>query len=220
MRVPAFIDHTLLRADATTAEILGLCEEAVEYGFAAVCIPPVFVPTAAQRLYGSGVATATVVGFPFGYATTATKVGETREAVAAGAGEIDLVIQLGAARAGELDLVEAEIRQVVAAARPAPVKVIIECCLFDDARKRELTERVAAGGAAMVKTSTGFAGGGATQADVALLAAVAAGRIGVKAAGGIRDWSACRTLLAAGATRIGTSSGVRIVEEWRSQEGR
>jgi deoxyribose-phosphate aldolase len=165
------------------------------------------------------VATATVVGFPLGYATTAVKLFEAREALAAGATEIDLVIQLGAAREGRLDAVEEEIRQVVAAARGGRVKVIIECCLFDDAVKTALTGRVAAAGAAMVKTSTGFGSGGATVADVRLLAAAAAGRIGVKAAGGIRGWAGCREMLAAGATRIGTSAGVAILEEWRREEG-
>jgi deoxyribose-phosphate aldolase len=214
-----YIDHTLLKADATSDQIRRLCEEAVENGFAAVCIPPVFVPLAAELLYGSEVATATVVGFPLGYDATAAKVCATREALAAGVSEIDLVIQLGAAREGRLERVEEEIRQVVAAARGATVKVIIECCLFDDPLKTALTERVAAAGAAMVKTSTGFAGGGATVADVRLLAAAAAGRIGVKAAGGIRDWASCRALLAAGATRIGTSAGVAILDQWRQAQG-
>jgi deoxyribose-phosphate aldolase len=212
-----FIDHTLLKADATGDQIRRLCEEAVECGFAAVCIPPVHVPLAAGLLYGSEVAVATVVGFPLGYAATAVKLFEAREAVAAGAAELDLVIQLGAAREGRLETVEEEIRQVVEAAREARVKVIIECCLFDDSLKTALTERVAAAGAAMVKTATGFGSGGATLADVRLLAAAAAGRIGVKAAGGIRDWASCRAMLTAGATRIGTSAGVAIVDQWRRE---
>lgn len=214
----SLIDHTLLRPDATGAQIRQLCEEAVEYGFAAACVPPVFVPLAARLLYGSEVAVATVVGFPLGYATSAAKIFEAREAVAAGASEIDMVIQFGAALEGNLDLVEEEIRQVVAVASPARVKVIIECCLLDDVLKRALVERVVAAGAAMVKTSTGFGSGGATPADVQLLATAAAGRIGVKAAGGIRDWPTCRALLAAGATRIGTSSGPAIVAQWRAEQ--
>lgn len=215
-----YIDHTLLKADASGDQVRRLCEEAVECGFAAVCIPPVHVPLAAQLLYGSDVATATVIGFPLGYAATAVKVFETGEAVAAGATEIDMVIQLGAAREGRLELVAEEIRQVVAAARGAAVKVIIECCLFDAPLKAVLTEQVAAAGAAMVKTSTGFGSGGATVADVSLLAEVASGRIGVKAAGGIRNWSACREMLTAGATRIGTSSGVTILREWQAAEAK
>lgn len=213
-----YIDHTLLRAEATAEQILRLCEEAVECGFASVCIPPLHVPLAADRLYGSDVAVGTVVGFPLGYSTTACKRFETREAVAAGASEVDMVIPLGAALAGDLQRVEEDIQGVTEAAGAARVKVIIECCCLDDGLKRALVERVVAAGAAYVKTSTGFAAGGATEADVRLLAAAAAGRIGVKAAGGIRDWVSCRTMLAAGATRIGTSSGIAILDQWRQAE--
>jgi len=214
-----YIDHTLLKADATGDQIRRLCEEAVEFGFASVCIPPVYVPLAASRLYGSEVAIGTVVGFPLGYSTLAAKTRETLEAVAAGAGEIDMVIHLGAAIEGNLEAIETEIREVVKAGRSAAVKIIIECCLLDDSLKKALVERVVAGGAAYVKTSTGFGSGGATVADVRLLAAAAAGRIGVKAAGGIRDWSVCRSMLEAGATRIGSSSGIAIVEQWRQEMG-
>jgi deoxyribose-phosphate aldolase len=215
----SYIDHTLLKADATADQIRRLCEEAVEYAFASVCIPPVYVPLAARLLYGSEVAVGTVVGFPLGYASPAVKVFETREAVAAGAGEIDMVIHLGAAVAGGLEAVEAEIREVVTAARSARVKVIIECCYLDDPLKAALVERVVAAGAAYVKTSTGFGSGGATVADVRLLAEVAAGRIGVKAAGGIRDWASCRAMLEAGATRIGSSVGSVILSQWRQEAG-
>jgi deoxyribose-phosphate aldolase len=214
-----YIDHTLLKADATADQIRRLCEEAVEFGFASVCIPPVYVPLAAAQLYGSEVAVGTVVGFPLGYSTVAAKICETREAVAAGAGEIDMVIHLGAALAGHLRAVEAEIRGVTKAACSARVKVILECCYLDDPLKSALVERVVAGGASYVKTSTGFGSGGATEADVRLLAAASAGRIGVKAAGGIRDWATCRTLLAAGATRIGSSSGISMLSQWRLEEG-
>jgi deoxyribose-phosphate aldolase len=212
------IDHTLLKADATADQIRRLCEEAVEYGFASVCIPPVFVPLAAAQLYGSEVAVGTVVGFPLGYSTAAAKVWETREAVAAGAGEVDMVIHLGAALSGSLEAVEAEIREVTTAARSASVKVILECCYLGDPLKAELVERVVAGRAAYVKTSTGFGSGGATAADVRLLAAASAGRVGLKAAGGIRDWATCRTLLAAGATRIGSSSGITILSQWLQEK--
>lgn len=213
------IDHTLLKPDATADQIRRLCEEAVEFGFASVCIPPVFVPLAAAQLYGSEVAVGTVVGFPLGYSTTAAKTWETQEAVVAGAGEIDMVIHLGAALAGSLEAVEAEIREVTKAARSATVKVILECCYLDDLLKTALVERVVAAGAAYVKTSTGFGSGGATEADVRLLAVAAAGRVGVKAAGGIRDWATCRALLAAGATRIGSSAGVSILQQWRLETG-
>lgn len=217
--IASLIDHTLLKPDATEGEIRRLCEEAVEYGFAAVCIPPVHVPLAAGLLYGSGVATATVAGFPLGYSTPSSKAFEAAEAVAAGASEIDMVIHAGAARDGRLDDIEDEIRQVVKASAGAAVKVILECCALDDRLKGALTGRVVAAGAAFVKTSTGFGSGGATVADVGLLARAAAGRIGVKAAGGVRELSFLRALVAAGATRIGTSAGVRIMEEWRREEG-
>jgi deoxyribose-phosphate aldolase len=213
------IDHTLLKPDATADQIRRLCEEAVEYGFASVCIPPVYVLLAARLLYGSEVAVGTVVGFPFGYDSPAVKAFATREAVAAGAGEIDMGIHGGAALAGRLEGVEAEIREVVTAAQSARVKVIIECCSREDPRKAALVERVVAAGAAYVKTSTGFGSGGATVADVRLLTGVAAGRIGVKAAGGIRDWAGCRAMLEAGATRIGSSAGSVIMSQWRLEEG-
>jgi deoxyribose-phosphate aldolase len=208
-----------LKAATSADQIRRLCEEAVEYGFASVCIPPVYVPLAAAQLYGSEVVVGTVVGFPLGYSSSAVKVFETREAAAAGAGEIDMVIHLGSVLVGCLDAVEKEIREVVTAARTAKVKVIIECCYLDDLLKRALVERVVAAGAAWVKTSTGFASGGATEADVRLLSSAAAGRIGVKSAGGIRDWSCCRTMLEAGATRIGSSSGVEILRQWRQEMG-
>ena len=213
------IDHTLLKPDATADQVCRLCEEAVEYGFASVCIPPVFVPLAADLLYGSDVAVGTVVGFPLGYLPTSVKVFETIEAVARGATEIDMVIHLGAALTDRTDDVEDEIRQVVRAAGGAVVKVILECCYLDDSRKQVLAGCVVNAGAAYVKTSTGFGSGGATLADVALLARTVAGRIGVKAAGGIRDWHACREFLAAGATRVGTSAGMTIVDHWRREQG-
>jgi len=215
----SYIDHTLLKPDTTSAKIRRLCEEAVEYGFASVCLPPVFVPLAADLLYGSEVATGTVVGFPLGYVSPAVKAFEAAETVAAGADEVDMVIHLGAVREGNLEAVTGEVRQVVGAAAQAKVKVIIECCELDEAMKRALTLRVIESGAAYVKTSTGFGSGGATVGDVTLLSRVADGRIGVKAAGGIRDWPTCRAMLAAGATRIGTSAGVAIVEDWRKAEG-
>lgn len=212
----SLIDHTLLQPVTTAGQIHRLCEEAVEYGFAAVCIPPCYVPLATERLYGSEVAVGTVVGFPLGYLPVVQKAAEAAAAVAAGATEIDMVIHLGAVFEGRLEAVAEEVRRVVAAARGAEVKVIIECCYLDDGQKRSLVECVINGGAEFVKTSTGFASGGATLADVRLLAAAAAGRIRVKAAGGIRDWAGCRAMLAAGAARIGTSAGIAIVEGWRA----
>jgi len=220
MTSPAsFIDHTLLKPTATGEDVLHLCEEAVEYGFAAVCIPPVYVSLAAERLYGSDVAVATVVGFPLGYLPAEIKAAEAAAAVAAGAAEIDMVIHIGAALEGRLDLMEEEIRQVTAAAAAAPVKVILECCYLSDPCKRQAVECAVNGGAAYVKTSTGFGTGGADIADVRLLGAAARGRLRVKAAGGIRDWDTCRRMLEAGADRIGTSSGPQIVAGWRRAGG-
>lgn len=215
----AVIDHTLLRPTATAADIAQLCEEAVEYGFVSVCVPPRFVSQVAAQLYGSGVLTGTVVGFPLGYASSETKVFETREACALGAQEIDLVIPLGAAIAGEFSLIETEISRVVAAANPAAVKVILECCYLSDAQKSALVEIVVAAGAAYVKTSTGFGSGGATLEDVRLLRQLVGARAGVKAAGGIRDLQGFEAMRTAGASRIGSSAGVAIVQAWRQREG-
>lgn len=215
----ALIDHTLLAATSRPEQIETLCEEAVEYGFAAVCIPPRFVALAAERLYGSGVAVATVVGFPLGYEPTDIKVAQTRLAVASGATEIDMVIDQGAAAAGDVAGVAADIRAVVRAAGDATVKVILECCRFDAATITALAQAAVAAGATQVKTSTGFAEAGASVEAVRLLAAAVAGRAGVKAAGGIRDWPFCRQLIEAGATRIGSSAGVKIIEQWRQERG-
>jgi len=209
-----YIDHTLLSPLATPDAILALCEEAVEQSFASVCIPPVFVRLAATRLYGSEVATGTVIGFPFGYDAPATKLQAVHEALEQGAGELDLVLQQGLVRAGDLKAVKEELDQVVAAADGLPVKVIIECCHLDEAAKRQLTEMVVAAGAAYVKTSTGFAASGAELADVQLLSQVAAGRIKVKAAGGIRDLDSCLKFIRAGANRVGTSAGLQIMQQW------
>ena len=220
MNSPAkHIDHTLLKSDASGADIASLCEEAVEHGFASVCVPPSYVPQASQLLYGSGVAVCTVVGFPLGYQTTETKAFEARQAVSAGASEIDMVINLGSVRNADFSLVGDDIRRVVAAAEYAVVKVIIECCLLDNAKKRKLVDIIVESGAGYVKTSTGFAASGATLEDIKLLAERSAGRIQVKAAGGVRDWVSCREMLAAGAERIGTSAGVVIMREWQEEAG-
>lgn len=220
MNSPAkHIDHTLLLSTATRADIDILCEEAVEYGFAAVCVPPSYVSQANRLLYGSEVAVCTVVGFPLGYQTTESKIFEARQAVSAGAAEVDMVINLGSVRNADFTCVDNEIRRVVAAAEGSVVKVIIECCLLSDAEKRELVDIVADSGAGYVKTSTGFAASGATLEDVKLLTECSAGRVKVKAAGGIRSWACCRDMLAAGAERIGTSSGVAILREWQEEAG-
>ncbi len=208
-----YIDHTLLRPEATAADIDRLCDEAREWRFAAVCVNPCWVERAVARLEGSGVAVATVCGFPLGAALTEIKAAEAARAAAAGAREIDMVQNLGWARAGEWAAVERDVAAVVAAAAAhgAEVKVILECGLLSDGEKEEAARRAVAAGAAWVKTSTGFLAGGATVHDVALLARTVAGRARVKAAGGIRTVGQARAMLAAGASRLGTSAGVAIV---------
>lgn len=212
------IDHTLLKPDASAEQVQRLCDEAVEYGFVSVCLPPAFVPLAAACLYGSEVRVGTVVGFPCGYSSVRQKALETADLVAAGAQEIDMVIWVGQLLDRRFAQVEDEIAQVVLASGQAEVKVIIECCYLTAEQMQTATELVVHAGADFVKTSTGFGPSGARLEDVALLAKVAAGRIGVKAAGGIRDLDTCQTMLAAGATRIGTSAGVSIVQQWQAQQ--
>jgi deoxyribose-phosphate aldolase len=208
------IDQTLLQPQTDLAQVEQLCEGAVEWGFAAVCIPPVFVGRAVSCLYGSETAVASVVGFPWGYDSTTTKVRQAAELVSLGCAEIDMVIQIGSALAGEISQVEAEIAAIVQAAAGAQVKVILECCYFTLRQKQALTEAAVRAGAAYVKTSTGFGPAGATVEDVHLLTLAARGRIGVKAAGGIRTLDSLRLMQAAGASRIGTSAGVEIMQQW------
>lgn len=208
-----YLDHTLLKANTTAAQVRTLCEEARHWGFASVCVPPRFVTLAAEQLSGSSVAVGTVIGFPLGYQSTACKVFEARQAVADGASELDMVIAIGQALDGCIESVEDEITSIVSAAESATVKVIIECCYLNNDLKGALAEAVVRAGAGYVKTSTGFGSGGATLEDVRLLAERVQGKCGVKAAGGIRDLATCRAFLAAGATRIGTSNAVAIMHE-------
>lgn len=211
-----YIDHTALKAATTPAEIDRLCAEARRYGFAAVCINPCYVRRAVEALAGSPVAVATVVGFPLGATTSAVKAAEAREAVLAGAREIDMVINIGLAKAGQFDAVEADIRAIVEAAlaanRDAGVKVIIETCYLTDDEKVETCRRAVAAGAHYVKTSTGMGSGGATVEDVRLMRATVGPAVGVKAAGGIRTAADALKMIEAGASRIGTSSGAQILE--------
>lgn len=210
----AYIDHTLLKPEATQADIIKLCHEAIEHQFAAVCVNPQWVKLATQQLKDSNVGIATVVGFPLGATTTFTKVAETRDAIANGATEIDMVLNIGALKSGEELTVYHDIKQVVFAAnQQASVKVIIETALLTEAEKVLACKLAKEAGADYVKTSTGFAQGGATIADVQLMREIVGPQIGVKASGGIRDRATAEAMLAAGATRIGTSSGVKIVTE-------
>jgi len=211
-----YIDHTALKATTMPAEIDRLCAEARQYGFAAVCINPCYVRRAVEALAGSPVAVATVVGFPLGATTSQVKAAEAREAVLAGAREIDMVINIGLAKAGQFDAVEADIRAVVEAAQaadsPAVVKVIIETCYLTEDEKVEACRRAVAAGAHYVKTSTGMGSGGATVEDVRLMRATVGPAVGVKAAGGIRTAADALKMIEAGASRIGTSSGAQILE--------
>lgn len=211
-RVASLIDHTLLRPDATRDMIHQLCTEALQYGFAAVCIHGYWVRTAARLLQGSPVRVCTVAGFPLGAMAPEAKRAETEIAVGDGAQEIDMVLNIGALKSGELDAVRQDIEGVVqaAAAGGARVKVILECALLSDAEKRTASLLAKQAGAAFVKTSTGFGTGGATPEDVRLLREVVGPELGVKASGGIRTLEDVRRMVEAGANRIGTSSGVAI----------
>ena len=218
--VAAMIDHTLLKPDAARPEIETLCREAAQHGFASVCVNPTWVATCARLLQGSAVKVCSVVGFPFGATTADTKQYETRRAIFDGAAEIDMVINVGALKSGDLRLVERDIDAVTTPCREAGVisKVIIEAALLTDEEKIAACTIARAAGADFVKTSTGFGPGGATAADVALMRRVVGAGMGVKAAGGVRDLEGLQALVAAGATRIGASAGVRIVQESRRQE--
>lgn len=209
------IDHTLLKPEAGPDAIDQLCAEAREWGFAAVCVNPYWISRAADALAGSPVAVASVCGFPLGATSTESKRSEAVRAVEDGATEVDMVLNLGLAHADLWEEAEKDMAAVVGAARDggAVVKVILECGLLDDAQKEEAALRAVAAGAAFVKTSTGFLSGGATVHDVALLARTVAGRARVKASGGIRSLGQARAMLASGASRLGTSSGVAIMEE-------
>jgi deoxyribose-phosphate aldolase len=211
-----FIDHTLLKPEATPAQIAQLCAEAREHSFAAVCINPVNVAQAAPLLQGTPVAVCTVVGFPLGATVPEVKAYEALQALNQGAAEIDMVINLGALKAGQFDRVQQDITAVVQVCKgrpsPALVKVIIEACLLTDDEKVRACQIAQAAGADFVKTSTGFSSGGATVADVALMRRTVGTVMGVKAAGGVRTRADAEAMIAAGATRIGTSSGVKLVQ--------
>ncbi|MEZ7170898.1 deoxyribose-phosphate aldolase [Sporosarcina sp. OR05] len=213
----AFIDHTLLKADTTKEEIVTLCDEAREYSFASVCVNPTWVKTASEQLKGSPVKTCTVIGFPLGASTSEVKRFETKDALANGATEIDMVINIGALRSGQEQLVKEDIEAVVTEAKgKAIVKVIIETSLLTDAEKRTACELAKEAGADFVKTSTGFSTGGATAEDVKLMRGVVGPEMGVKASGGVRSFEDMKKMMEAGATRIGASSGVQIMQGLQS----
>src|SRR5580692_10176545 len=213
--VAGMIDHTLLRADASRQNIEDLCREAAEFGFATVCVNPTWVATCAKALAGSAVGVCSVVGFPLGATTADVKGYETRRAIFDGAREIDMVINIGALKSGDLRTVERDVEAVTAPGHDcgAITKVIIEAALLTDDEKVTACTLAKAAGADYVKTSTGFGPGGATPADVALMRRVVGAEMGVKAAGGIRDLQGLQAMVAAGATRVGASAGVKIVQQ-------
>ncbi len=218
--IAGYIDHTLLKPEATPQEIEKLCKEARDFHFAAVCVNPPFVKQCAQLLKGTGVEVATVVGFPLGSHTTPTKIFETEQAIVDGATEIDMVINIGALKAGQDELVRNDIRGVVEASHRAGaiVKVIIEAALLTDEEKIRASRLSKQAGADFVKTSTGFGPGGATAHDVALMREAVGPDLGVKAAGGVKSLEQANELIKAGATRIGASAGVKIVRAARGEQ--
>ena len=210
-------DHTLLTQGATWAEIRALCDDAVKYGCASVCIPASYVARAAEYLHGR-LPVCTVIGFPNGYSTTAAKCFEARDAVENGADEIDMVINIGWAKDGRWDDLLSEIQAVKAACGGHILKVILECCLLTEEEKIRLCEVVTESGADFIKTSTGFGGGGATREDVALMAAHVGPDVAIKAAGGIATLQDAEDFIALGASRLGTSRVVKAVKALEAAE--
>ena len=209
--IASMIDHTLLKPEATPAQVEKLCAEAAEYHFASVCVNPVYIPLAARLLDGTGVKVCCVVGFPLGAIAPEQKAAEAASCAAMGAEELDMVIHVGAAKAGDWALVQRDIAGVVKAAAGRTVKVIIETCLLTDEEKVKACEAAKAAGADFVKTSTGFSTGGATTHDIALMRKTVGPEMGVKASGGIRDYATAMAMIEAGANRIGASAGIEIV---------
>jgi deoxyribose-phosphate aldolase len=217
-KIARSIDHTLLKPDATITQIHNLVEEAKTYRFFSVCVNPSYVATCADLLKGSGVQVCTVVGFPLGANSSATKAFETTHAIKDGADEIDMVINIGALKSQKILLVEEDIRDVVLAAEGKVVKVIIETSLLTDEEKVVACQLAEKAGAKFVKTSTGFNGGGATIEDITLMKESVSTTVEIKASGGIKDLETAKKMLAAGATRLGTSAGVAIIKGFTTQD--
>ncbi len=212
MKVNQYIDHTLLKPQATADDIVKVCQEAKQYGFFSVCVNPHYVALVSKELKDSNVKVCSVIGFPLGANTTALKVQEAAQAVADGANEIDMVINVGALRGGQYDFVEADIHAVVEAIKGnALLKVIIETCLLTDEQKVKACQLAKSAGADFVKTSTGFSTGGATTADIALMRKTVGADMGVKASGGIRDYDTAVAMIEAGASRIGAGGSLQII---------
>lgn len=217
MNINKMIDHTLLKPEATKEMIENLCKEAKEYDFKSVCVNPYWVSTAYEELRDSDVLVCTVVGFPLGATTKETKFFETDFAVQEGADEIDMVINVGALKSKQYDVVLEDIKSVVQAANGRTVKVIIETCLLSDEEKVKACELSMEAGASFVKTSTGFSTAGAKVEDVELMKSIVGDNLEVKASGGIRDLDTALKMIEAGATRLGVSAGVQIVKEYQSK---
>jgi len=220
-QVATLIDHTLLKPEVTRRDIDRICGEAIQRRFASVCVNPVFVPRVAAKLRDTPVKTCTVIGFPLGANLTSTKVAEAKAAIKEGAQELDMVIHIGALKAGDDELVAADIHAVVVAAHhgKAICKVIIETCLLIGEEKERACRLAVEAGADFVKTSTGFSSGGATIEDIELMRRVVGPKVGVKASGGVRSLNELLKMVEAGATRIGTSTGVKLIEEARTRFG-
>ncbi len=216
-QLAAHIDHSLLRAATSSRAIERVCAEACAYHFAAVCIPPCYVRHAAECLAGTGVKVCTVCGFPLGTNSTRTKAFEAADAVSNGAHEVDLMVNLGLIKDRRYEALVEEVREVVRSARPATVKVIIECSELTEAEKQETARALLDSGAHYIKTSTGYGAWGAKEHDVRLIRDIVQGRLKIKAAGGIRDVTLALALIEAGADRLGTSSGVLIVESFKKR---
>ncbi|MEX2461784.1 MAG: deoxyribose-phosphate aldolase [Paenibacillaceae bacterium] len=211
-QIAAMIDHTLLKADSTEKDIIQLCDEAMQYQFATVCVNPYWVPLAVRQLKGSKVGITTVIGFPLGSSSTLIKGAEARDSIVNGATEIDMVLNIGAMKSGDFVAVEDDIREIVQACQgKAIVKVIIETCYLTDEEKRHAAELSKLAGADFVKTSTGFGPSGATIKDIQLIRKSVGDAMGIKASGGVRDLPFALQLIEAGATRLGTSSGIALV---------
>ena len=209
----SYIDHTILKPEATLKDVQKICDEAKKYRFASVCVNASYVKYVSEQLKGSGVKTCAVVGFPLGTQSTETKRFETQEALKNGAGEIDMVLNIGAVKNADWNYVKSDIESVVSAAKSkAIVKVILETCLLSDDEKIKACEVSKEAGADFVKTSTGFSSGGATVEDVALMRKTVGPQMGVKASGGVRSYEDAIAMIRAGANRLGASAGVKIIE--------
>ena len=213
--LPALMDHTVLRPDATKADVLRLCQEAKKFGFIVIFVPPCYIDEAVEAVAGTTIRVGIPVGFPLGGHTTATKVAEAIEGVARGATVLDMVINVSRLKSGDYDLVRGDMVEVVQATKGIEHKVILETCCLTREEKITACRLAVEAGMDYVKTSTGFASAGATAEDIRLMKEAVAGRAKVKASGGIRDWKTTLAMLEAGANRIGTSASLRILEEWK-----